>query len=224
MVRGIPPEVRERRPYLWLNPGFTPASDTRNTHPDPSVAEARFARCAGLLASLFPELAPTAGMLQSPLVAVPHLQVRMASPSDGGTWLLKRDDALPVAGSVKARGGFHEVLALAERIAGAAGLLRDGDDRAVLASPEVRALFARHTVAVGSTGNLGLAIGLIGARLGFRAVVHMSADAKDWKKQRLRARGIEVIEHAGDYASAVAAGRASARAAALPPACDASRR
>lgn len=211
MIEAVPPEVLARQATLWLNPGYVAGADARDWPLDPHVAEVRLARCAGLLATVFPELVAMGGHLESPLVPIPHFQATTDQP-ESGAWLLKRDDALPVAGSVKARGGFHEVLAYVEHIAGSAGLLSDDADRAVLAKPEVRALLARHTVTVGSTGNLGLAIGLIGIGLGLRASVHMSADAKDWKKRRLREHGIEVVEHAGDYASAVAAGRAQAAA------------
>ncbi len=209
----LPAGLIERQPLLWLNPGYDPQADGRAESLDPMLAQARFARCAGLLQQVFPELRPGGGQLASPLVPIPRFRDLVAPGRPAGAWLLKRDDALPVAGSVKARGGFHEVLSLAERIGAEAGLLRDGTtDRRVLAGPPARAILGRHTLAVGSTGNLGLGIGLIGAGLGLRAVVHMSADAKEWKKQRLRSRGIEVVEHPGDYAAAVAAGRAIAQA------------
>lgn len=211
MSPPLPEGLRERRPLLWLNPGYD-ADAGVGAEPDPAPAEARLARCAGLMARLFPELAATGGQLASPLTPVPHLHGTMHATGPAGTWFLKRDDSLPVAGSVKARGGFHEVLALVEAIATDAGLLRGDTDRIELASPAARTVFARHTIAVGSTGNLGLAIGLIGVGLGLRSVVHMSADAKEWKKQRLRDHGIEVVEHAGDYAAAVAAGRAATTA------------
>jgi len=225
--------LRARTPLLWTNPSYDPGACAVEPGLDPAQARARLDRCAGLMAAVFPELQATQGRVASPLTPVPGLRQAMAQAAGGslpggsnggsgesnalpggaqglGAWLLKRDDALPVAGSIKARGGFHEVLALAETLALQAGLIEPDGDRLALRSPRARALFATHTVAVGSTGNLGLSIGLIAAALGFRAVVHMSLDAKEWKKARLRKAGIEVVEHAGDYAQAVAAGRALA--------------
>jgi D-serine dehydratase len=82
------------------------------------AAEARLARCEPLMACLFPELANSAGKVESNLELAPYLQhvLGHAQPDDG-KWFIKRDDALPVAGSIKARGGFHKVLALAESLA-----------------------------------------------------------------------------------------------------------
>ncbi len=207
----LPDGLSARRPLLWLNPAYEPEAGP-GLEPDPVVAKARYARCAGLLARVFPELSDLGGRLVSPLVSIDRLRDTLHSSGTPGLWFLKRDDSLPVAGSVKARGGFHEILALVEQIATEHGLLQADTDRSVLAGPAARALFGRYTISVGSTGNLGLAIGLIGAGLGFRAVVHMSADAKEWKKQRLRDHGIEVVEHVGDYAAAVAAGRSISQA------------
>lgn len=198
-----------KRPTLWLNPQLGAALAAQGpSFADILAAKDRFARCAPLLAVLFPELARAEGAIASPLEPADALACALGAES--GRWFVKRDDSLPVAGSIKARGGFHEVLAVAERIAEEHGLLGAAEDRRALASPDARACFARYTIAVGSTGNLGLSIGTMAAALGFRAVVHMSADAKQWKKDRLRARGVSVIEHVGDYARAVAAGRAAA--------------
>ena len=208
-------DLQRKQPLLWLSPTHDPADAGLDLPYDPSEAQARLARCAGLLAHLFPELQTSGGQLSSPLSPIAAMQQMLApagrdGASPTGTWFLKRDDILPVAGSVKARGGFHEALSLAERLAQAAGLLQENDDRLRLAEPAIRAWLGQHTLSVGSTGNLGLAIGLIGVGLGFHATVHMSSDAKAWKKDRLRSRGITVVEHAGDYAAAVESGRAAA--------------
>jgi D-serine dehydratase len=162
---------------------------------------------------VFPELRASAWIIESPLVSAgPLVGAVIPARSTGlGRWFIKADHALPVAGSIKARGGIYEVLAHAESLALGENLLKADADPVVLASPEARALFSRHEISVGSTGNLALSIGVIAAALGFRATVHMSANAKEWKRTRLRARGVEVIEHQGDYGRAVAAGRDWAR-------------
>lgn len=204
--------LQSRQPLLWLNPKLgqaLPAAAPAATLI--ADAEARLTRFASLMATLFPELAPMGGLIESPLVpAEPLRQALGADSSVEGAWFIKRDDALPVAGSIKARGGFHEVQALAESIAIEQGVLDAKASRRILSGARARKLFAQYSVGVGSTGNLGLSIGVMAAALGFDAVVHMSADAKAWKKARLRKRGVRVVEHAGDYAEAVAAGRKEA--------------
>jgi D-serine dehydratase len=59
------------------------------------------------------------------------------------------------------------VLKHAETLALDAGLLKEGDDYSLLASDAVRAFFGQYAIAVGSTGNLGLSIGIMSARWAF---------------------------------------------------------
>ncbi|AZT98888.1 MAG: D-serine ammonia-lyase [Brevibacterium sp.] len=174
-------------------------------------AAQRFDRFAPWFADTFPETAAADGIIESPLVpadaAQADLNNRLGVVLPGRLWL-KRDDALPISGSIKARGGFHEVLEYAEEVAAEHGL--NPHEPAIYSSEEFRALAATHRIVVGSTGNLGLSIGILSAALGFAASVHMSADAREWKKELLRSHGVDVIEHAGDFVAAVSAGRASA--------------
>lgn len=199
--------LRTKKRCLWLNERLSP-----DCRPDRSIlagiadAGARFKRCEPLLAELFNELGPTDGRIESPLTDAGKLAA--CSPVTApGAWFIKRDDLLPVAGSIKARGGFHEVLAYAEKLALDHGIINPASDRRCLAGEAARELFSAHKILVGSTGNLGLAIGTLSAALGFRSEVHMSADAKQWKKDRLLARGVAVVEHQGDYSVAVATAR-----------------
>lgn len=202
--------LQARRAFFWPNPDYVPIPA-----PDPQIdlliaaAQDRLIRAAGLMRKLFDLPSAGAGRpaIRSSLIPLTGLTSDIVGPC-----FAKGDHALPVAGSVKARGGFHEVIAYAERLAIAAGLIGQGADLAVLAQPPAKALFERHSIVVGSTGNLGMSIGLCAAALGFHAVVHMSVDAKGWKKDRLRAHGVQVVEHDGDYGAAVAQGRALAEA------------
>jgi len=207
--------LRQRQPVLWLNDRRQSIAVARAALEfglaDIQEADARLRRYGPLLARLFPDLAPVSGVIESPLHQADKFPNEiMGRGTSSGRWLIKADHALPIAGSVKARGGVYEVLFHAQELAFQDGLPGLEDDPLALASPEARALFARRQISVGSTGNLGLSIGITAAALGFRATVHMSAEAKQWKKNLLRAHGVEVIEHAGDYGAAVQAGREEA--------------
>lgn len=203
----------------WFNPGVVPCAQALGDVPlgaaDIAQASARLERFAPFIASAFPQTAASGGLIESPLRPLPALQAALCDElgiaSSGRLWL-KADNQLPISGSIKARGGIYEVLKHAEDLALAHGLLKPGDDYAVLDSDAARAFFGQYSIAVGSTGNLGLSIGVMGARLGFRTTVHMSADARPWKKERLRACGVEVREYEADYGVAVAQGRREADA------------
>lgn len=198
---------------FWLNGRLVPAGEQTVTDVTPAQIEdarARLDRFAPYIAKVFPETAPDGGLIESPLVEIETMKRFLNerySAGIAGRLMLKQDSDLPIAGSVKARGGIYEVLKHAEDLAMEAGMLRETDDYSILAEQRFLDFFGRHTVQVGSTGNLGLSIGIMSAKLGFKVIVHMSADAKQWKKDLLRSRGVTVMEYQDDYCAAVEQGR-----------------
>lgn len=180
---------------------------------DVDDAENRLMRFASYLAKAFPETKEAKGLIESPLVKIPSMKEFMekkAHHAIPGELLLKCDSHLPISGSIKARGGIYEILKHAEDLALQNGMLSDKDDYAIMDSEKFRTFFSQYSIAVGSTGNLGLSIGIISAKLGFHVSVHMSADAQQWKKDLLRRKNVNVIEYEADYSKAVEEGRLQA--------------
>ncbi|KZE55538.1 D-serine dehydratase [Brevibacillus parabrevis] len=210
-------ELMATKEAFWTNPRLTPVAEAEMTVTAEEVqdAEERLRRFAPFIQHAFPETRSASGLIESPLASIPSMQDELARRfrrEIPGRLLLKCDSHLPIAGSIKARGGIYEVLAHAEQLAKKHDRLPADGDYSVFATEEYRAFFSQYSIAVGSTGNLGLSIGIISAKLGFRVTVHMSADAKAWKKDLLRAKGVQVVEYQSDYGKAVEEGRKQAEA------------
>lgn len=199
---------------VWFNPELTSADKAfvgmDITMADIDDAEERLTRFAPFIMRCFPETVKDGGLIESPLTEIENMRLwlnRNCNTDIQGKLLLKRDSDLAIAGSVKARGGIYEILKHTEEIALEKGILCGfDDDYAKLA--DYKEVFGEYTVQVGSTGNLGLSIGIMSAAVGYKVIVHMSADAKQWKKDLLRSKGVNVVEYKSDYSEAVKQGRA----------------
>lgn len=189
------PGVRLNASYTGVNKGGTLSAEQL------AEASAFWRHCQPLLSALF-----NVSHFASPLLPIEHYR-RWHVPhvAKGRLWL-KADHLLPITGSVKARGAIYELFQYAQQLATASSIEASENLQGLL-SPEAKSLFSAHEIIVGSTGNLGLAVGKIARALGFAVSVHMSVDAKQWKKKLLRELGARVIEHQGDYSQAVSEAR-----------------
>jgi D-serine dehydratase len=213
-------EIAIEKELFWKNPDYVSLNEaneqTHYTLEDIKDAEARLGRFAAFIQHAYPETSSREGIIESELTSIPT----MKSWLDGafgssleGQLLLKRDDLLPISGTIKARGAIYEVLKHAEDLALEHGLLKDtSEDYTLFASERFKLFFSKYHIAVGTTGNLGISVGTMGRKLGFQVTVHMSVEAKQWKKTYLRELGVEVIEHQTNFSKAVEEGRALSEA------------
>jgi D-serine dehydratase len=206
-------DIISLRPVFWQNPKQTlmeKVSSLPVSKTDMEQAELLWKRFAPFLAKEFEDVQASEGIIESPLKEILEMKTALNAhyrTDIQGALYLKCDNELPIAGSIKARGGVYEVLYLAEQLAIKAGLVTIEDNYELFSKPAFREFFSNYSIGVGSTGNLGLSIGIIGARLGFRTSVYMSADAKQWKKDLLRQKGAIVHECKGDFSEAITLGR-----------------
>lgn len=208
-------KVINYEPLFWINDNYDSVESANKkssiTLEDIKDAEARLQRFAPYFFEYFEDTRENNGIIESGISHIPEFKNFLESFYETeiiGELYLKRDDTLPIAGTIKARGAIYEVLKHAETIALENGMLESyDDDYKKFGSEEFKSIFKNYKVMVGTTGNLGISVGVMAATLGFDVTVHMSVEAKEWKKDHLRNKGARVIEHQTNFTEAVNEGR-----------------
>lgn len=208
-------QVQTEQEVFWTNPHLTNADEAHNKAPysftDIQDVEDRFRRFAPFIQLMYPETQEREGLLESEITSIPQMTTWLENTYQEellGDFYIKRDDLLPVSGTIKSRGAIYEVLKYAETLALEAGLLESMEENyEIFASEAFQLFFSKYNLTVGTTGNLGISVGAMGRALGFQVTVHMSEEAKAWKKAYLRERGVDVIEHTTNFSKAVEEGR-----------------
>ncbi len=114
----------------------------------------------------FLKLLPLGGIIESELVAIPAMQngwKKEYQQPDQRATVTEKDSHLPISGSIKHAAGFMKSWHTQKKLALEAGLLTLDDDYSKLLSPEFNSSLGQYSIAVGSTGNLGLSIGIMSA-------------------------------------------------------------
>ena len=207
-------KLKRKEEILWINNKKVnnELMEELESIPKNSIldAEERLNRFSDYIKICFSETESTNGIVESPLTEISNMKELLNSKYNSnikGRLLLKEDNKLAIPGSVKARGGIYEVLKFTEKLALENNLLDVDEDYSKLFTAKNREFFNQYTMEVGSTGNLGLSIGMASSAIGYNVNIHMSADAKEWKKRLLRENNVNVIEYDSDYSVAVKEGR-----------------
>ena len=144
-------KIREGEPVFWRNPRLAEPPAFSFTASDVAAAGFRLKRFAPWIAQRFPETAAVGGIIESPLSDISAMAgplSRKEGLSFSNRLLLKRDDSLPISGSVKARGGIYAVLKHTEDLLSAAGLLNMDDDYRKISAEPVKSFLQGKKLAV----------------------------------------------------------------------------
>src|SRR5690625_1294270 len=127
-------KITKREPVFWKNPHLKQMKDVPElpiTVEDMKEAEALWHRFAPFFEKAFPETKDTKGIIESPIRETNSINGKlndMYSKTIEGRYYLKCDNELPIAGSIKARGGVYEVLYYAEELAINAQMINKDDN------------------------------------------------------------------------------------------------
>ena len=135
-------DSRNSEEIFWNNSMYLPVEEamkqTKYSVADIEDAEARLQRFADFIRVAFPETEATDGIIESPVSEISDMKNYLNDTLEttlDGKLLLKRDDLLPISGTIKARGAIYEVLKHAENLALQKGMLESTEeDYAVFAS------------------------------------------------------------------------------------------
>ena len=120
LERPMLSDVYNLKEVLWINDKYDVISDVATLNPsiqDVVDASKRLERFASYIKTAFPETRKTEGIIESELYEIDMMKNNLAKKSGKtfeGRLFIKGDHALPIAGSIKARGGIYEVLKHAE--------------------------------------------------------------------------------------------------------------
>lgn len=203
-------KLKNKEPIFFESPIYTEFELEKNDMDlsllDIKKASDRLKRFEPFFLDAFEDMEATKGIVESPIVRIPTMKdmlEEMYGVDINNSVYLKLDNLLPISGSVKARGGIYNVLKIAEDVAREELILEEDSDYSQFLEGHFTEVFSQYRLICGSTGNLGLSVGIIGQKLGFRTEIHMSSDAEEWKKKKLRDIGVTVVEHDADYTAAV---------------------
>src|SRR5699024_7185646 len=140
-------DIVRLKPTLWLNPHQINLEETVEyplNKQDIEEAESLWRRFAPFFKKEFPETRYLHGIIESPLTRIDHMKDKLnktQTSSLEGNLYLKEDNALSIAGSIKARGGFFEVLHYAENLALDANLITHQDNYEAFSSEKFTSFF-----------------------------------------------------------------------------------